>query len=159
MSRLSVIPVIKMAAPDVTKYIPNVKIYAEVSRQMWDAPGILASLQQQGELGDMVVIALGTNGPYGTEYLEKDCLYYGDRPLIFINSVMPNEWEWQVNETLDEFVEKTPGTYLVDWYEHAKERTDLLYNDFTHPMEGTGTVAYANLLMWKLLEIGELVVV
>lgn len=147
-----------MAAPDIRNYLPGVEIYAEVSRQMWDAPDILNGLVTNGSIGDVVVIALGTNGAYGTEFLNRIRAIVPDRPIVFINSVMPNDWENQVNETLEAFVNKHELCYLVDWYDHAKERTDLLYADFTHPVEGTGTLAYANLLMWKLLEIGKQVV-
>lgn len=150
--------VASMAAPDLRRYLPGLNIYAEVSRQMWDAPDILNSLYSEGNLGEIVVIALGTNGPYGTEWLNRIVSIVPDRPIVFINSVMPNDWEYQVNQTLSAFVDEHELCYLVDWYEHAKERTDLLYSDFTHPIEGPGTEAYANLLMWKLLEIGKQVV-
>lgn len=147
-----------MAAPELRRLLPGLEIYAEVNRQMWDAPGILSSLNANGSLGEIVVIALGTNGAYNVEWLERIQTLVPDRPLIFINSVMPNDWENQVNQTVGAFVANHELCYLVDWYEHAKERTDLLYSDFTHPVEGVGTEAYANLLMWKLLEIGKQVV-
>lgn len=150
--------VASMAAPELRRHLPGLEIYAEVNRQMWDAPDILNSLNAGGNLGEVVVIALGTNGPYPVEWLDRILTIVPDRPLVFINSVMPNEWEHQVNQTVAAFVAAHDSCYLVDWYEHAKERTDLLYSDYTHPIEGPGTEAYANLLMWKLLEIGKQVV-
>ena len=51
------------AEGDLQQDIPGIQVNAAVSRQWSDGEGILQGLKVGGQLGAVVVVALGTNGP------------------------------------------------------------------------------------------------
>ena len=54
------------ASAELKKINPNIIIDAKVSRQVSQAKDIVKNLEREGKLGDIVVIALGTNGTFST---------------------------------------------------------------------------------------------
>src|SRR5690606_23884161 len=57
------------AAPELQAAFPGIAIDAAVSRSMYAAPGILQSLESSGQLRDVVLLGLGTNGPVSVNTL------------------------------------------------------------------------------------------
>ena len=48
--------------------------------------------------------------------------------------------------------EENNNVYIVDWYDYAKEKPDIFYDDKAHP-NIEGAKEYTVLLLKKLLEI------
>ncbi|MDO5044264.1 MAG: acyltransferase family protein [Coriobacteriia bacterium] len=146
--------VLDMSSEDLAGYLQQADIDAKISRQMSEGIKILEAKAQNGELGDLIVIALGTNGTFNSALLDQALELSGNRPLLFVNVVSPGQEEQQVNKMLSNFVEEhqADNVYLVDWYGQAKTQAELFYNDATHP-KPQGVKLYNKLLMDKILEV------
>lgn len=56
---------------ELEKLVPSIAVDGQIGRQMSEAPPILEQLQQQGTLGDTVIIELGTNGAFASKQLSR----------------------------------------------------------------------------------------
>ncbi|WP_251856714.1 acyltransferase family protein [Herbiconiux sp. L3-i23] len=121
------------AAPALQAELPDISIDAAVSRQLAEAPALLARAEAAGTLRPVVVIGLATNGPTGWRYLEQVRDSAAGRKLVFVNAYGPMEWTGSVNQTLADFVAQTPGAVVADWNSAAAAHPELLASDQTHP--------------------------
>ena len=65
------------------------------------------------------------------------------RPVFFINAVMPDSWEAEVNRKLARKVSEYPNARLFDWYGYSKKQTQYFYKDRTH-LKDAGQKYYAD---------------
>jgi hypothetical protein len=68
------------AAPDLQQDIPGIQIDAAVSRQWTEGEAILSELKAHGDLGAIVVVGLGTNGPITLEDFNQMMSILDGRP-------------------------------------------------------------------------------
>lgn len=121
-------------AEDVLQYwLPNCVIDAEISRQIWQGPDILEAYLDMNANCQAIIIGLGTNGDFKENLLEQYKLLAAGRPLIFVTTVMPDNWEQSVNAKLRRFAKSQASVYIADWYKLAKEQAEWFYADGTHP--------------------------
>lgn len=143
--------VLAMALDGIYAYNPNAYIDAAVSRHFFQGPEILNTLDASGVPSDVIVIALSTNG----DIFEPDMDSYREiangRPLIFVNTVVPNTWEQPNNKKLADFAKKNKGVYLADWYAEAKSHPEYFYDDATHPTPD-GAAIYDKVVLKAILE-------
>lgn len=132
--------------------IPNLYLDGKVSRQLVTGIDVLQGVKNNVGLGNVILIALGTNGDFDKQKLAKFREIAEDRPIIFVNCVMPDSWEGSVNKKISDYVELDSNSYLVDWYSYAKTRKDIFYSDLTHP-KPIGAEEYADLILKKVLQI------
>ncbi len=124
--------------------LPGAVIDAEVGRQFWTATEVVASLEAQGALGDVVVVSLGANGTFTSSQFEQLMAALGDRTMLFVNVTVPRRWEAEVNTAL---VEQS-GIYgfgIVDWHTESSGVADYFGADGVH-LTATGGAAYAALI-------------
>lgn len=132
--------------PHLKKLIPGIVVDGKVSRQLVKTPPVIANLKASGKLGNVVIIELGTNGPFTYGQLEN--LYHtlgNPKQVIFVNTRVPRKWESVVNSLLAEFVAKTPNATLVDWYTHSANHGDYFVGDGVH-LTSKGGLALATLI-------------
>lgn len=144
--------IMALCADNIKGFIDNIYIDAAVSRQLYQSVDILKDIKNDGKLKDVVVIALGSNGDFNTENLNKILNIVGDKKLVFINTCIPENWENNVNNKLENFASENDNVYIVDWYDYAKEKPEIFYDDKAHP-NIKGAKEYTVLLLKKLLEI------
>lgn len=143
--------VMAMAMDGLRQYIPEVYIDAEVSRHFISGPDLIQSLASLGVSGDIWVIALSTNGDIYTETMEIYKEIAQGRPLIFVNTVVPNTWEQGNNQRLADFAAKNENVYIADWYGRAKNVAEYFYQDATHPVPA-GALVYDQVILECLWE-------
>ncbi|MBE3641464.1 acetyltransferase [Bacillus anthracis] len=135
---------------DITPYLkntfPDIRIDAQIGRQLSKAIPVVEQLKNEGDLGNYVIIGLGTNGAFTTEQLVSLIKLIGnERKIIFINTRVPRPWESIVNERLKVTVTKYPNVTLVDWYAASAGKKDYFAPDGVH-LTNVGAEAYAVLV-------------
>ncbi|MFB5589493.1 acyltransferase family protein [Bacillus cereus] len=135
---------------DITPYLkntfPDIRIDAQIGRQLSKAIPVVEQLKNEGNLGNYVIIGLGTNGAFTTEQLVSLIKLIGnERKIIFINTRVSRPWESIVNERLKVTVTKYPNVTLVDWYAASAGKKDYFAPDGVH-LTNVGAEAYAVLV-------------
>ena len=133
-------------APYLKNSFPNIRIDAKIGRQLSKAIPVVEQLKNEGNLGNHVIIGLGTNGAFTKEQLVSLIKVIGnERKIIFINTRVPRPWESLVNEKLKEVASEYQNVTLVDWYSASADNKAYFEPDGVH-LTKTGAEAYAALV-------------
>ncbi|WP_454638740.1 acyltransferase family protein [Bacillus mycoides] len=134
-------------APYLKNAFPDIRIDAQIGRQLSKAIPVVEQLKNEGNLGNYVIIGLGTNGAFTTEQLVSLIELIGnERKMIFINTRVPRPWESIVNERLKVTASKYPNVTLVDWYAASAGKRDYFAPDGVH-LTNVGAESYAALVV------------
>ena len=135
------------SAPELLQAFPAMNIDAVVSRQMKTLPGIEQQLIDTGELRQILVVGLGTNGSIGISTLEQVHQMIGpNRQMVVVNVEEPRPWESEVNTTLAQFASEYPDNVaLSDWYDAIEPHINVLARDQIHPGGAGGRIYTAAL--------------
>ena len=154
-SQLSGIPcigdsVMLGSAMEIKKVLPGCYIDAKVSRYVGDALPIAQRMNENNQLGKIVLISLGTNGPLDGQYQEqtdKLMKYLGnDRKIFWVNCYCPSTgWQESNNQYLKILAQTHPNLVIIDWASLIKQHPEWLTGDKIHPND-QGTVQYAKLI-------------
>jgi hypothetical protein len=128
--------------------VPGIDVQAAVSRQWTTGIAILQQAQTAGQLGAVVVVGLGTNGPItSTDFNSMMSVLSGASRVVFVNVFVDRPWQASNNAVLAAGVAQHGNTVLADWYSLASEHTTWLYPTQTHlPIGGPGAQALAALV-------------
>lgn len=138
----------------IRKFVPNFYLDGEVGRDMVSAPEVLRNVKANAGLGDLVVVALGSNGSANENDLKDVMEIVDGRDVYFVNTSHTQSYMDYVNKSLKEFTDKNQKAHLVDWREYVKDRPDLLAPDRTHP-NVPGSDGYAKLILRKILNVNK----
>ena len=144
--------VMAMAIPGMEAYVPGVYIDAEVSRHFYEGPAIIQALDNSGIKGDILVVALATNGDINPADMDTYYAVANGRPLIFVNTVVPGTWEQPNNQKLANFAANHTNVYVADWYGRAKNVAAYFYQDATHPVP-EGADVYDQVILETILAV------
>lgn len=138
--------VLIIPAPFLKEKFSNIMIDAKVSRQMRDAFAIVTQLKKANNLGDIVIIELGTNGPFPEKTITDLVEMIGkERKVLFINVRVPRPWEAIVNKTLEEISRKHSNMSIVDWYSTSANHNEYFVKDGVH-LKPEGARAFAAMI-------------
>ena len=140
------------SSPAISELMPDAYVDALSSRDVCGGFETAQNLQQEGKLSDIVVIALGTNGPllehepYATG-MQNLLNVLGTQRQIFWITVYCSYSQWMAmnNKYLAELEQTRPNFHLIDWYPLARSHPDWLHSDGTHP-NMDGAEQYAKLI-------------
>lgn len=132
--------------------VPGIAVFAAVSRQWSDGEILLQELKLSGHLGTEVVVGLGTNGPItAADFDSMMAILAGVRRVVFVNVVVGQPWESEVNGVLAAGVARHPTAVLADWATLERSNPSWVYSDGTHlPIDGPGARALAALVASEL---------
>jgi hypothetical protein len=133
------------AAQRLSAHVPGMTVDAEEARQGIDAASRIRQLDESGQLGDVLVVHLGVNGPYPATVVDDIVEIVGKRRVVLVNTKVPRQWEDQVNSTVAEAVTLHRNVRLVDWHAVASSEPGLLAPDGYH-LTPTGAERYATLV-------------
>jgi hypothetical protein len=134
------------SAPELTQVYPGMSIDAVVSRQMSSLPAIVEALKDSGQLRQILVVGLGTNGPIARATLDQVHDMLGpNRQMVVINVEEPRSWEGEVNSTLSQFASDYENVELSDWYTAISPHISILAHDHIHPGPTGGRIYTAAL--------------
>jgi hypothetical protein len=134
------------AASELKQAIGDIDIDAAVGRQVSTAINILRARRAAGQLGEVVVVHIGNNGPFSIRQFDEMMQLLTDvHRVVFVNMKVPRRWEGQNNELLADQVQLYPNTVLVDWHAVSVHRPELFWNDGVH-LRPEGARVYADLI-------------
>jgi peptidoglycan/LPS O-acetylase OafA/YrhL len=122
---------------------PNLYLDAVESRQFSAGLDVLRGLRDSGQLGDQIVVQLGTNGTVDPgDFDDMMKLFAGAKRVVIINAKVPRPWEQEVNDTLAAGVKNYRNAVLLDWHDIGGAHPEYFYDDQIH-LKPDGQQAYA----------------
>lgn len=139
------------ASGRLTKRIEALDVMdAEVGTQVFYAIDILRWRRDAGQLGDVVIVHLGSNGTFTkTQFDEMMEVLGDDRKVVFVNVKVPLSWEGPNNAVISEGVARYPNTVLVDWYSASASHPEYFAEDGVH-LQTQGQRLYADMIAAQL---------
>jgi hypothetical protein len=129
---------------------PRLQIDADVSRHFGDGLNVVRSLHDAGELGDEVIVHLGTNGTIPEDQFNQMMqLLSGVKRVIVVNLKVDRPWEGPDNDELAADVPKYPNAVLFDWNSVASQHPEFFVEDGVH-LTDAGQSYYALVIASKL---------
>ena len=128
----------------------GIQIDAKVSRYVGAGLGIAKQMDAKQQLGNAVLIGLGTNGPI-TGYYEDETKalvqYLGsNRQIFWINNYAPGiQWIEANNTYLTKLAKEHPNVHIIDWASLAAKHRNWLGDDGIHPND-TGVKEYSKFI-------------
>lgn len=124
-------------APYLKRDLPGIVVNGKIGRQMYQAPAVIKKLRANGQLGQRVIIELGTNGVFSKKQLISliQSLGHVDK-IVLVNTRVPRPWEKPVNAILASVAKTFPNTTLVNWYAASANKASLFSPDGVHLKPG-----------------------
>ena len=124
----------------------DVRVDAAVNRQFGNAIDIVRAIKDSGQLSDIVVVHMGTNGVITQGHMDAMMELLKDRKrVVFLNLKVPRRWEQIDNDVLAANVPKYPNAVLIDWHAVGAAHPEYFYEDGFH-LRPDGARAYAELI-------------
>lgn len=127
------------------------KIYVngKIGRQMKELPSVFEAMKAKNQIGDTLVIALGTNGSFDVSMVQstiQKARESGVKEIYLVNVRMARSWQDKVNQSLQNLVKKNAkDTKLLNWYQESKNHPEYFASDQVHLSE-LGKQAFVNLI-------------
>lgn len=132
--------------------MPGITVDAEVSRQFYDGLSILEQMKANNTIQPTILFALGTNAVINDAMLDELSTKFADHTIFLISIVEPSaEVEKRVNSAFASAVQRHQNLHLIDWYDFAKTKPDIFYEDATHP-NIRGSAVYAQFIAKHIAE-------
>lgn len=134
------------AAPFLKEKFSYINIDAKIGRQMSEVDSILLQLEKEGQLGEVIIISLGTNGPFNKKHFISILESLNQNKKVFlVNTRVPRPWESTVNEDLNEIAQQFSNIRLINWYEMSVNEPSYFAADGVH-LTRTGAENYATFI-------------
>jgi hypothetical protein len=140
------------AAPNLRTRFPGLTVDAVAGRQVFSGISGMQALAGSGRLGDIVVVALGTNGPFANSQLDQVAALAAGRRLVMLTNYCPYcTWVVANNELIRTGCRRIRNCTVADWQGLAATNPAWFYSDGVHmPIGGVGGQAYADLIAQAL---------
>jgi peptidoglycan/LPS O-acetylase OafA/YrhL len=133
--------------PHLEEAFNKVDVDAKIGRQFREAEEIVQQKKSSGNLGEIVIIELGANGPLSDKKMAALIEQIGtERDVYMLTTRVPKPWQQEVNESIKNVAEKYKNVKVVDWYSFSESHLDYIGNDGVH-LTLTGAEAYAKYLI------------
>ncbi len=138
------------AAPYIRQMLPAAIIDARIGQQLSQVQADVAQLKKDGDVGDELILELGTNGYYTPTQLETLLRSLGPmRRIVLVNTRETRSWELAVNQSIATVAHSYPNTTMVNWYSISANTPQYFYPDGVH-LDPQGAQFYASLLVHAL---------
>src|SRR5262245_44010509 len=123
---------------------------ANVSRHFSECLDVVRQLHDAGQLGNEVIVHLGTNGSVPGDQLDEMLrLLGGVQRVILVNTKVDRPWEGPDNDAIAAAAPRYPNVVLFDWHAIASEHPEFLVQDGVH-LSTAGQAYYSLILASKL---------
>lgn len=130
--------VMLIANEELANRFDNAVVDAGKGRQAEDILQTVQARKAAGQLGDVVVIHMGTNGVIRADQLEQLMATLADVPRVYLLNVkVARPWESLNNDLLASNIHRWPNASLIDWKSVATEHPEMFYSDGVHLRPGS----------------------
>jgi peptidoglycan/LPS O-acetylase OafA/YrhL len=137
-------------APDLQRMLPGIIIDAQVGQQLYQVQSQVAQLKAAGDIGNQLILELGTNEFFSVAQLESLLNSLGPmKKIVLANTRVPEPWEIPVNQTIATVAQTYPNATLVDWYTASANQPQYFEPDGIH-LSPAGSQYYATLITQAL---------
>jgi hypothetical protein len=128
--------------------IPNIHVDAAVSRQFWQATGVMQFYRDHGLLPSIVIVGLGTNGQVTDGLFDQMMQAIGPNHYVyFLTARVPRPWEGSTNDALHRGKQRWGAKVtILEWHDYAGCHDDWFVNDGFH-LRTPGQHAYAQFIL------------
>ena len=122
-------------------------VLAEESRQMIDMVPVMEQLRDAGVFDQVVIVHLGTNGPFDRETLDAFLAPLSDVPNVLMINIRANRsWTASNNAILEARDNPNDNIILIDWANLSSECTGNCFASDGIHLSSDGATHYANLI-------------
>jgi hypothetical protein len=123
---------------------------ASQSRQFSTGVDELQGYRDRGELADVVVVHLGTNGSVDPDdFTRMMNVLAGVRKVVVLTAKAPRPWEEQVNDTIFAEAGKYENVVVLDWHAIGGAHPEYFWDDAIH-LRPEGAQVYSQLILSNL---------
>ncbi len=138
------------AKDDIMRVFPRAVEDAQVGRQLATAPDLIRQHAVKGEKGDVLVVALGANGPItGMDQIQAVIDAAVGEPVFLVTVRGPMTWTDSNNALLRQAAKANKNVGLLDWNAVSAGHPEYFYDDGTHLTPGDGGGRQAWMLMLR----------
>jgi peptidoglycan/LPS O-acetylase OafA/YrhL len=126
------------------------QVDAAQNRQFSTGVDALQAYADSGQLADVVVVHLGTNGSVNPEDFDRMMnILAGVRKVVVLTAKAPRPWEGQVNETIFDKAKNYRNVVVLDWHTIGGAHPEYFWDDAIH-LRPEGAQAYSELVLSNL---------
>ncbi|RJE87777.1 acetyltransferase [Paenibacillus sp. 1011MAR3C5] len=133
----------------VKELLPGIVVDGKVGRQMSQVQEVVDNLQSKGQLGDHIIIELGSNGVFNKSKLRSLLDSLQDKELYLVTTRVSKSWQNTVNDALKEVANDYQNVRIIDWYSASQNKSEFFTQDGVH-LTLEGARFYASLLAEQL---------
>lgn len=137
------------AVPHLQSKLKEFNYQAKVGIQMSEGISYLQSLKKADQVGDVILISLGSNGPISAKQIDTVMELADGRPVYAMNIVVGRSWMSSVNSAWAEGAKRHENLTVVDWAGYVSAHPSVLRADGVHATP-SGYGQYANLFLDEL---------
>lgn len=143
--------VMLIAKEALARSLGNAVVDASVGRQAEAMIDTAQALKDSGQLGDKVIVQVGTNGPVTFRQLDRLMQILSGVPKIYlVNVKVGRPWEAVNNKLMADNVGRWPNASLLDWKGLATGNPQAFYTDGVH-LRPNGVKLYVEFLRSRVL--------
>ena len=115
-------------AQEIPTLYPNAVIGANRDLQVYELGGMIDQLKQQKQLGDIIVLMVGSNGAYTKGQLDSVLKNIGmDKQIFLVSNTINRTWQREINQIANQLADKYSNVYYIDWKTEASTHPDWFY--------------------------------
>jgi hypothetical protein len=119
--------------PYLSSDVKGITFEAIVGQQWSDGIDEVQQLRSEGQLGSVVVIELGTNGPISTSLFdEMMSALQGVSRVVVVTNYVPDYWQNPNNAIIEAGASQYKNVAVANWYALAAANPGWLCGDQTH---------------------------
>ena len=89
---------------------------------------MIDQLKEQKQLGDIIVLMVGSNGAYTKGQLDAVLKNIGmDKQIFLVSNTINRTWQRQINQISNNLAEKYSNVYYIDWKTESSMHPDWFY--------------------------------
>lgn len=125
---------------------PKGAIDAVVNRRLTEGVMVYNYYKDLDVVGDIVVFAIGTNGPANDEQVDELVAAVGpEKSIYLINTRSPDEWVQTTNDAFWRAADRYENVSVIDWYATSDGHGEYFDGDGTHLNE-EGAQVYTEMI-------------
>lgn len=141
------------SAPHLQVAFPGIVIDAKISRSMRNG-GLetVEKMKSAGTLRPVVIVALGTNGYYGTGLLDQMIRELKGYDIVLVTAHADRLWTQSNNDNVHAAAKKYDNVAVAEWDRAISPHPGDLADDGIHPINASGDEIYASCIKKALLK-------